>query len=28
MPSGNVVHKDADGGFIRTTALDRAIQQR
>jgi hypothetical protein len=28
MPSGKVVHKDTDGGFIRATALDRAIQRR
>ena len=26
MPSGTVVHKDTDGGFIRAIALDRAIQ--
>ena len=28
MPSGKVVHKDTDGGFIRATALDRVIQRR
>ena len=28
MPSGKAVHEDTDGGFIRATALDRAIQRR
>ncbi len=28
MPSEKVVHKDTDGGFVRATALDRAIQRR